>query len=93
MAGALAFLASLVHAGSVQRVRAQGCRAPVGASAEPWLLPPSPAQMELGGDSQAGQQQDQPCLGFSIIKYITSQPASVSLEIHTEFQMLVLFAE
>jgi len=64
-----------------------------GPSAESPLTPPSAAQMWLQGDSQTGPQQNQPCLGFSIIKYIASQPASVNLEIHTESQMPVLFAE
>lgn len=72
---------------------AEGCRVPVGPGTEPPLSPPSAAQTQLRGDSRAGPQENQPCLGFSIIKYITSRPASVSLEIHTESQMPVLLAE
>lgn len=66
-----------------------GCRILVRPSAKPPLSPSSAAQTQLGRDSWAGPQQNQPCLDFSIIKYITSQPASVSLEIHTESQMPV----
>lgn len=65
----------------------------MGRGAECPLLSPSAAQRRLGGGSRAGPQQNQPCLGFSIIKYVTSQPTSASLEIHTESQMLVLFAK
>lgn len=65
------FCAPSVHSGSAWRL-CWGILGSGGMRCWAALSPLTAAQTLLGGNSQAGPQQKQSCLGFSIIKYISA---------------------